>query len=180
MSDTTDKIYAAYTAAFAEIQNAQKNSTNPHFKNNYADLESVLATVRPVFARHGLAVMQAPGKLVRDGDSLHMSLTSVLVHQSGQHLAFETQLPVGKDVTAQKAGSAITYARRYALAAIAGITQTDDDANAASDGPGAVELLKRIEAATRDNIDALRKDVEELADNDVARAFVARRKELRK
>jgi hypothetical protein len=60
-----------------------------------------------------------------------MSLTTILAHESGEWISQEMSLPVSK-VDAQGAGSAITYMRRYALAAVVGVVQADDDGNAAS------------------------------------------------
>ena len=60
-----------------------------------------------------------------------MSLTTVLTHSSGEWISQEMSLPVSKP-DAQGSGSALTYMRRYALAAVVGVYQADDDGNAAS------------------------------------------------
>jgi hypothetical protein len=54
-----------------------------------------------------------------------------MTHSSGEWVAQNMSLPVSKP-DAQGAGSAITYMRRYALAAIVGVVQADDDGNSAS------------------------------------------------
>jgi hypothetical protein len=188
-------LAAAYCQAYAEIQNVVKNKENPHFNSEYADLSAVLDTVRPVFAKYGLAVYQAPGKLtpLPDG-AVAISVLSVLMHTSGAMMNVETQVPLGAKATAQAAGGAITYARRYALAAIAGIAQVDDDGNAASSAPrgGAADgakVMAAIAAATSvgdegtseaGTLEALRDAVVATGDKDVVAAFQAKRKELRK
>lgn len=175
------QLVAAYCAAWAEVQNATKNAHNPHFKSNYADLGSVLEVVKATFAKHGLAVYQAPAKIVAlPGDALAISVLSILMHSSGGMLSIETQMPLGKNATAPAAGSATSYARRYALAAIAGITQVDDDGTATvTDGD---EDLAGLIAAAKDakDLKKLEAAVRASGDQGLGDAFVARRKELRK
>lgn len=105
-----------------EITNPSNTATNPFFKSKYAPLETVLNTVRPILSKHGLSVVQAPST---DGGNITISTT--LIHESGEYMEFpELSLKMDK-VTAQGAGSAITYARRYAISAILGISSEDDD-----------------------------------------------------
>lgn len=176
-------LAAAYTKAFAEISNVVKNATNPHFGSDYATLDAVLDTVRPVFAKHGLAVYQAPGKIGELAGNLVVSVVTVLMHESGLQMQVETQVPLGPKATAQAAGGAITYARRYALAAIAGIAQVDDDGNAVSakKGDDGGDLLAAIETAeTSDELQALYESVQESGDDAIVKVFVAKRTKLRK
>lgn len=197
-SNSNAALAEAYTKAYAEIQNVVKNSHNPHFGSNYADLSAVIDTVKPVFEKYGLAVYQAPGKLVElVGGGLAISVVSVLMHTSGAMLSAETQVPLGPKATAQAAGGAITYARRYALAAIAGIAQVDDDGNAASERParrtasaaGSEDIRAAIEAATSlgaegsttaGELESLRSSVTESGDESLVKAFTAKRAALRK
>lgn len=115
----------ALVAFQLEVENATKGSTNPAFKSKYADLAEVLNVTRPVLAKHGISVQQHP--TFEDGT---VRLETVLLHESGQAMSSVLVIPVTKQ-DAQGVGSAITYARRYALASICGIAQEDDDANAA-------------------------------------------------
>ena len=85
----------------------------------------VLNTVRPVFASHGLSVSQCPSY-----EQGIVSVETVLMHSSGQWMSSVISAPISK-LDAQSVGSAITYCRRYSLAAVAGIAQEDDDANSA-------------------------------------------------
>jgi hypothetical protein len=116
---------------------AKKDSKNLFFKSNYADLESVWDACRDLLSANGLAVSQFPGTY-SDLDK-SMSLTTILTHTSGEWISQEMSLPcavANRDGTfridPQTAGSAITYMRRYALAAVVGVVQADDDGNAAS------------------------------------------------
>ncbi len=124
-SDSIKELATALAKAQGQLENASKSSTNPHFKSKYADLAEVINTVRPVFAEHGLSVMQCPS--FADGI---VSVETIVMHSSGEWMASTVSAPVSKQ-DAQGVGSAITYCRRYSLAAVAGIAQEDDDANSA-------------------------------------------------
>lgn len=124
-SDSIKELATALAKAQAEIENASKNAANPHFKSRYADLAEVLNTVRPVFSKHGLAVMQMPS--FADGVA---SIETLLTHASGEWISNIASAPVSKQ-DAQGVGSALTYLRRYSLAAFAGVAQEDDDGESA-------------------------------------------------
>ena len=124
-SDSIKELAAALAAAQAEIENAGKNASNPHFKSKYADLAEVLNTVRPVLARHKLSVAQFPS--LADGMA---SVETILMHASGEWISGIASAPLSKP-DAQGVGSATTYLRRYSLAALAGVAQEDDDGNGA-------------------------------------------------
>jgi hypothetical protein len=124
-SESIKELAEALAKAQAEIGNAGKNAANPHFRSRYADLAEVLNTVRPVFAQHGLSVMQFPGF-----ENGMVSVETVIAHSSGEWISSTLHAPVSKH-DAQGVGSALTYARRYSLAACAGIAQEDDDGEAA-------------------------------------------------
>jgi len=183
------ELAAAYVAAAGEIENVVKNASNPHFGSNYADLGAVLDTAKPVFARHGLALLQAPAEI--EGDRL--TIVGLLLHTSGQSISFKSQAPIGPKMTAQAVGSCITYLRRYQWAAVAGIAQVDDDGNAASDKPRrgggektepyagqADALIARIGLVeTSKELEALKGEVADFGDQKVADVFVARKKALK-
>lgn len=124
-SESIDKLAAALVKAQAAMGGAVKDSENPFFKSKYADLGSVVKAVKEPFADNGLSYVQFP--LSTDKG---VGVTTRLMHSSGQWLESEFTLPLGKQ-DAQAAGSAITYARRYALQAVAGIPAADDDGEAA-------------------------------------------------
>lgn len=127
-SESVAKLFAALVAAGAEFRNPPKDSVNPHFKSKYADLATVLDTVRPVLAAHRLAVIQLPVTL--DGGAA--ALATTIVHESGEWIRGTVQLHASK-TDPQGIGSALTYARRYGLQAALGIAaDEDDDGHAAS------------------------------------------------
>ena len=137
-SDSITNLAIALSIVQGKLTYAVKDSNNPFFKSKYADLESVWDACRSLLAENGLAVMQFPGEFV-DGT---MSLNTVLTHSSGEYMSYLMSVPVTKP-DAQGAGSALTYMRRYALAAVVGVVQADDDGNAAS-SPKPVVKAKEI------------------------------------
>ena len=125
-SESIKELATALSKVQGQLTFAKKDSANPFFKSTYADLESVWDSCREALAKNGLAVIQMPGNFFEG----RMWLITRLVHSSGEWIEQEMSVPVTKP-DAQGAGSALTYMRRYALAAFVGIVQADDDGNAA-------------------------------------------------
>jgi len=125
-SESIKEIAGALNKAQAEMSGAKKGKSNPFFKSKYADMNSVVDAVRIPFSNHGLSYSQFP--LFREG---LVGVETMLMHDSGEWISSELLLPLTKQ-DAQAAGSAITYARRYALQSIAGIPSEDDDGNSAT------------------------------------------------
>lgn len=140
-SQETKDISTALAKAQGSIENALKDSKNPHFQSKFASLASVINAVSAELSKNGIAIVQS----VMPVDSSIMIVTT-LSHSSGQWFRSFTPLILSKN-DMQGMGSAITYARRYALSAIVGITQEDDDANTAtgktSAAPKPVETPKQ-------------------------------------
>ena len=122
-SDKLDKLVEALVGFHAEVGTIRKDSTNPFFGSKYASLSTILSQVLPVLTRHGLTIIQLPSGT---------GLTTTLAHTSGQYISQTMDLmPVKADPQAQ--GSAITYARRYAVSAVLSLNvDEDDDGNAAT------------------------------------------------
>lgn len=125
-SESIKHLAAALNKAQAEMSGAKKGKTNPFFKSSYADLNAVVDAVRIPFAENGLSYSQFPVM-----DDNRVGVETILMHESGEFIASTLMLPTGK-LDPQSAGSAITYARRYSLQAIAGIPAEDDDGNQAT------------------------------------------------
>jgi hypothetical protein len=142
MSPSIGALAAALAKAQGELRHAQKDRENQHFKSRYADLASVIDAVREPLSKNGLSYTQLPSSSP-DG----VVLTTILLHTSGEWVTSHLTVPLTKR-DAQGVGSALTYARRYALASMVGIAQEDDDGNAAS---------KRN--ADDDAIDAVKRDI---------------------
>jgi hypothetical protein len=133
----------ALVAAQKAMPELQRDKINPHFKSAYLSLEKLLAEVLPVLNTAGLAVTQWPTFVEADG-VLHPALQTVLVHgESGEQISGTMLLLAGKQ-DPQGQGSAITYAKRYALMSLCGLSaDEDDDGNKAS-------ATRRPKAAAKD------------------------------
>lgn len=127
-SQEIDQISPALIKAQGQIKTVTLNKVNPHFRSKYADLSAIREACREPLAANDLAVIQAPA--TTDGK---VTLTTMLLHTSGQWIKSCLELKPERAETPQAVGSAITYARRYTLASLLGIVaDEDDDGNAAS------------------------------------------------
>ncbi len=125
-SPEINKLAEALAKAQAEITGALKESANPFFKSKYADLAAVWDACRTPLSKNGLSVIQTTGR-----DEFGIYIETTLAHASGQWIKGQLPVqPVKNDP--QGYGSAITYMRRYGLAAITGVAQVDDDGHAAN------------------------------------------------
>lgn len=118
----------ALVAAQKATESIKKAASNPHFKSKYADLSEVVEGVVPALNAAGVAVLQVP-----TANGAQVSITTVFLHESGSSVSGTLTMTATKN-DPQGIGSAITYARRYALLAMSGAAPVDDDGNAAS-GP---------------------------------------------
>lgn len=126
-SDNIGELAKALAAAQGEMSAAAKDATNPHFKTRYADLASIMDACRGPLTKHGLSVVQLPGR----GDDGTVTLTTMLMHASGQHIGSTVGARPAQE-NPQVVGSILTYLRRYALASVVGVVSDDDDGEAAS------------------------------------------------
>ena len=107
----------------------KKNSVNPHFKNEYADLNEVLDKVKKPLNDLGILVIQRP-----DGDSHGYGLITELI-DTEDDTKMQSFTPFVNTTDMQKLGGAITYAKRYSLVAMLALEDEDDDGNTASTKP---------------------------------------------
>lgn len=125
-SDSIKNIAAALAAAQSEIEPAIKDKKNPHFKSMYASLEAIWDAAHGPLNKHGISIIQLPCMV---GEK--PGLETMLVHSSGEFISNSIAF-TGPKLDPQGIGTAITYYRRYGVAAALGIPQKDDDGNAAS------------------------------------------------
>jgi len=153
-SDQVNELAAALAKAQGEILAAKKDSENPHFRSKYADLGSVWDAIRAALTKHGLSVVQSPRLLTSSEKVWFLEVETSMFHASGQFLSDVLAVPLASP-TAQGIGSATTYARRYALAAFAGVAAAgeDDDGNAASEGPAVPKPRDTFETVTVNVLD---------------------------
>ena len=123
-SETIGKLTLALSKVQAQLKPAKENSKNPFFKSSYADLGAVWDSVRKLLAENELAIIQMPTDVG--------GLTTILSHSSGEYMSSTMYIPSKED--AHGVGSAISYARRYALASVVGVVTGDDDGNGAVKG----------------------------------------------
>lgn len=141
------RLASALVKVQAELKSISKDSTNPHFRNKYASLDAITEAVRPVLAKHGLSLIQGTTPVTEaEGRLTALTIESTLLHESGEWISTAVTMPVGTvptkdkqgnvisaEPTAQTAGGATTYGRRYGLAALLALTtDEDDDGNQAS------------------------------------------------
>jgi hypothetical protein len=139
-SESIKDLAVALAKAQAEIMGAHKDSANPYFNSRYADLASVWDACRDPLSKNGLSIVQTCG--IENG---MVSVETMLLHKSGQYISDVLQMKPVREKKGegfvpaddpQAIGSCITYARRYSVAAMAGVCPEDDDGNVAS-GRGA-------------------------------------------
>lgn len=122
------KLAEALAKAQAQMMGAKKDSKNPFFKSDYADLKSVTDAIKGPLNDNDISWVQGVG----NSENGWPSVTTMLMHKSGQFIKSSFALAPKKN-DPQGVGSAVTYARRYSLAAICGVYQTDDDGEASMD-----------------------------------------------
>jgi len=128
-SDSLSKLAPALLAAQKAITYAALSKANPAFKGRkYADLPTVIDAIKPALNDAGITFIQMPAP----SDEHSLALTTRLLHESGEWIESTATCPLQK-YDPQGYGSAITYLRRYGLAAATGLYQDDDDGNASSD-----------------------------------------------
>ena len=126
-SETLVKIAPDLLLAQKSIKFAVENAKNPHLKNNYADLSSVIDAVKTHLNNNNIVFMQSP----TPSDDGRLHLTTRLLHTSGEWIEDTATCPLSKQ-DPQGFGSALTYLRRYSLSAICGLYADDDDGDRAS------------------------------------------------
>lgn len=129
------KIAKALATFHGHMKPVGKDKTNPHFRNKYASLDSILEAIKEPLKQAGLTFVQLP----IEGGKLK---TILIESESGESIESTMDILLAKS-DPQAQGSALTYARRYALSAILGIsTDEDDDGNAATPVPKPVQAAK--------------------------------------
>lgn len=155
MSPLINELAGALAKAQGQMEGAKKDMANPFFKSKYADLASVWEAARKPLSDNGLAVIQTT-----NGDCEVVTVITTLFHSSGQWIRGTLKMRPSK-LDPQGIGSCLTYARRYALAAMVGIAPEDDDGNAASQKNGTPAQVEKPVALTKEQRSTLSKMLEE-------------------
>lgn len=125
-SEAVNELFPALQKAHAKLKPAAKDNTNPAFRSKYADLAAYVEVLQPIEASEGLFTVQEP---TSDDSGVHV--TTRICHTSGQWIEFGPLFIPANKHDAQGFGSAVSYARRYALSAAWSMVADDDDGNAA-------------------------------------------------
>jgi len=152
-SPMLDKLFAALAKAQGEIKAAMKDRTNPFFGSDYSSLDAIWAACRGPLSKNGLSVPQP----LSSSDNGEITILTFLGHESGQYMISRITLKPAK-IDAQELGKAITYARRYALAAMVGVAPGHDDDGEASKGKQDAKDVGGAAAKTRSTGAAPRPD----------------------
>ena len=146
-SDSIKTIAPALVAAQAQIRFAVKDSTNPHFKSKYANINSTVDAIKPALNDNGIAFIQS----LSPSDDGKLHLTTRLLHSSGEWLEDTAVCPLQKQ-DAQGVGSCVSYLRRYSLTSMLGLYSEDDDGNSASEVSPVFFVNKINQSATMDDL----------------------------
>jgi len=166
VSEVSPAFAQALIQVQGSIEGAKKGKVNPAFRSKYADLGACWDACREALQTAGIAVLQfpcgaAPGNI---------GLRTVLVFgKTGETLSEDFCLPLKDPTSPQAAGSAITYARRYALCSVVGICPEDDDGNKASQESRSQP--KQSSKSIEKTVDQLMEEFNELSTNDERRKF---------
>lgn len=156
LSEKIDEITKGLVLYRQQLEQPKKDAKNPFFKSKYVTLDGVINAIDKAIKGTGIAYVQE----ATSGNN-EVSVSTWILHESGQHLAFEPlSVPVSKN-DAQAYGSAVTYAKRYALAAAFGVSSdVDDDGN--DSVKNAPQSPKKISGP---NVAVINKKLQEIADN---------------
>ena len=148
-SETIVELSKAFAKMQKELEQPFKNANNPFFKSKYVPLENVVDSITKASSKHGLSFTQFPSS----DENGNVTVGTMVMHESGEWIEYDPirLKPVKNDP--QAVGSAITYAKRYALSAIFGITSdNDDDGNEATQpGKTASKTIQKKQVPTTNN-----------------------------
>lgn len=122
-SETITELTKGMAKFHSLVGKISKDAKNPFFKSNYASLSHILDEISDPLQQSGLVITQFPDEA---------GLTTILIHaESGEFIQATYTMPVAKANDPQALGSAISYARRYAVSSILSLKIDDDDAEGA-------------------------------------------------
>ena len=148
-SDSIVELSKALAKFQANVKQPMKDKNNPFFKSKYVPLENVVEAITQEAPKHGLSFVQ----WALNDDTGRVGVATLLMHESGEWIEFDSVHMKADKETAQGAGALITYLKRYALSAVFGITSDqDDDGNGASGN-------KAVKSATQAEVGNLKKEI---------------------
>nr|DAS24250.1 MAG TPA: ERF superfamily protein [Caudoviricetes sp.] len=131
-SETIIKLSKALVETQKELKQPLKDAKNPFFKSEYVPLENVAEAISQTATKYGLAFSQ----YATTTESGNVSVGTIVFHESGEYIEYPPLILKPENTKPQSIGSAITYAKRYSLSAIFGITSDKDDDGNKANGNG--------------------------------------------
>lgn len=125
MVETENKAFEDLVKAQTAVGVVLKDQDNPYFKSKYVDINGLLSSIKPALNKNNFTLIQSLTTI--DG---RLGMRTMLIHTSG--VKIEDSCPLPETPDAQKAGSAITYFRRYSIQSLLAVEAQDDDANLAT------------------------------------------------
>ena len=126
-SESIVELAKALSQFQGEVKQPKTDKTNPFFKTTYVDLAGVVTAISETATKYGLSFIQFP---IND-QSGRVGVMTMIMHSSGEYIETEPIYAMPSKQDPQAIGSAITYLKRYSLAAAFGITsEVDDDGEA--------------------------------------------------
>ncbi|MDR7870714.1 MAG: ERF family protein [Tissierellaceae bacterium] len=156
-SESIKEIALALSKFQGEVLNPKNTNINPNFNSKYAPLSEVINTIKSSLTKNGLSIVQAP---YTEGE--YVIVETILLHNSGEWIKSPPLKLKMEQPTAQGAGSAITYGRRYAISALLNISsEEDNDGNESTDD---IDIDIDVNEETQ-NDDSNNENVEDLITN---------------
>ena len=117
-------FFSDYAKYSSEVEAPKKTKTNPHFKSNYAPLEEVLSTVKPILSKYNISIIQ-----MISSEGGQAGVNTMIAHSNGFLMTFKMVSCKPDKPSSQGYGSVWTYMKRYSLEAVTGVSSEDDDGN---------------------------------------------------
>ncbi len=135
-SESIQNLSKAMAEFQKSIKQPLKDANNPFFKSQYVPLENVVEAITETGSPLGISFMQ----FASSDETGSIEVATLVMHSTGEYIEFPPVRMKPESNKPQAVGSAITYAKRYALSAIFGITSDKDD-----DGNEATGLNKPVD-----------------------------------
>ena len=142
-SESIQNLSKAMAEFQKSIKQPLKDANNPFFKSQYVPLENVVEAITETGSPLGISFMQ----FASSDETGSIEVATLVMHSTGEYIEFPPVRMKPESNKPQAVGSAITYAKRYALSAIFGITSDKDD-----DGNEATGLNKQVEKQPKQQI----------------------------
>lgn len=162
-SESIIKLSEALCKAQKNFKTALKKKINPYFHSKYADYSEILRCIKEPLNNEGITILQP----IKDD-----IVETILLHESGEYILSQTRI-YNLSNKPQDYGSAITYARRYALSAILSIDSDEDDDGNIANGNNQTNQNKPINTVPNQSV---KKEVTSNGINDTLRIFDLRKR----